>query len=263
MMLRLLLVGLLCYLCSGLLHAQARVHLLDVNEGQALLLSHDGTGVLIDTGHAGEAGSLLNKLSDYGVERLELILLTHLHPDHASGYFRIREAFPDAPVISNCHPLPEDVSPDMTRWVNEALQRDTRHRCVAAGDRLHFADMRITVLWPYGFDGHNLNRHSLVLHIATDTRDILVMGDADRRAEQVMLEKQALPAGVDVLVVGHHGAADATSGRLLDRVNPGQAVISVNAGNVRGYPSPRVIERLGARDIPVRQTSTHGDIELK
>jgi competence protein ComEC len=246
-----------CYAC----YADTRIRLLDVGEGQAVLLSNGQDGVLIDTGHAGQAAKLLEKLSAYGVRRLAFVVLTHLHPDHASGLFRLREAFPRVPVLTSCQPLPADVTPDMTRWVYEYLQGDAYHECVRAGDLRRFADFSLRVLWPSGFENHQLNHHSLVLHLHNERKNILLMGDAGTAAEKQLLQQQVLPR-VHTLVVGHHGAADASSEGLLSHIRPKQAVISVNRANIRGYPHPHVLQRLKARGIPLRRTDRHGDIEL-
>ena len=246
----------------GDLHAETRIRLLDVGEGQAVLLSSQGRGVLIDTGHAGQAQALLARLSAYGVRELAFVVLTHLHPDHASGLFRIREAFPEVTVLTSCHPLPANVAPDMTRWLYEYLRDDTRHNCISAGKVLQFADTRLEVLWPTGFDNNDLNAHSLVLHIKNARDNILIMGDAGVDAERQLLDNERLPQQVDVLVVGHHGAADASSEAFLRYIRPRRAVISVNADNIRGYPGKPVIERLEALGIRLQRTDQHGDIEL-
>ena len=255
----LLLVGFFSATC---LQAQTRMSLLDVGEGQSLLLSAEGRGVLIDTGHAGQASRVLDRLSANGVAELEFVILTHLHPDHASGLFRIREAFPDVPVYTSCQPLPADVRPDMTRWVHEYLRHDPAHHCLKAGSRLQFNDTSIHVLWPYGFRSHDLNAHSLVLHLSRPGRSILLMADAGIGVEQQLLAKQVLPRRVDVLVVGHHGADDASSEAFLEYVAPRRAVISINRDNLRGYPSPRVLERLKSLGIPTRITYLSQHIDL-
>ncbi len=58
--------------------------------------------VLVDVGPAAAGPSLLEALSDLGVDRLDMILLTHIHIDHAGGIGAIAKRFSDAPVV--CHP---------------------------------------------------------------------------------------------------------------------------------------------------------------
>ena len=241
---------------------EPRVIMLDVKEGQSILLKYKNQGLLIDTGHAGESVNVLNKLKKYGIQELNAIILTHLHPDHASGYFRIKEAFPTTHVYSNCHPLPLNVTPDMTRWLYQALKKDRNHRCLKAGDSVSFNEINLNILWPHIFVNHNLNHHSLVIDLETSDTNILVMGDADSNVEAELLSTKKLKSNYDVLVAGHHGAIDATSESFLNYINPSVTAISVNKNNIRGYPADSVIKRLKSHRTIVRRTDIHHDIDL-
>ncbi len=241
---------------------ELRLIVLDVGEGQAILLRHGAHGVLIDTGHAGQALRVLQALSENDVQKLDKLILTHLHPDHASGYFRLREAFPDTPGLDAQHPLPHNVSPDMVRWVNEALAADPLRQRLSAGDTLPWGDVHIEVLWPTVFTGDNLNRHSLVLRIRHGDSSVLTMGDADQEVErQLLRQKGTLSA--DVLVIGHHGASDAGGTAFLTAVQPAYSVISVNSGNLRGYPDEGTLQRLAIASRQVLRTDEQGDICLR
>jgi len=108
----------------------------------------------------------------------------------------------------------------------------------------------------------NLNRHSLVLHIHHGKRGVLLMGDADKEVEQQLLrQKEALAA--DVLIVGHHGAADASDTAFLAAVQPTYSVISVNHDNLRGYPASDTLRRLVAAGGQILRTDERGDICLR
>jgi glyoxylase-like metal-dependent hydrolase (beta-lactamase superfamily II) len=64
---------------------------------------YDGNPLtLVDVGPAVSAPHLLDAVSQLGLGPPELILLTHIHIDHAGGIGRIATAFPDATVV--CHP---------------------------------------------------------------------------------------------------------------------------------------------------------------
>lgn len=238
-----------------------RMAVLDVGEGQAVLLAHKKSGILIDTGHAGMVPRVLRALDDLGVARLDYLILTHLHPDHASGYFRIREAFPSTPVLDNCHPLPAEVQPDMVRWVSEALAEDTRRHCLAAGDRLNWQGIAIDVLWPQAIKDDSLNRHSLVLLLSrADKQRVLIMGDADQVVERSLLETHWLREGVDILIAGHHGAADTGDQAFLRAIAPAYSVVSVNSGNIRGYPAEQTLAQLRTWSERVLRTDRDGDL---
>lgn len=244
--------------------AQAlHIRVLDVEEGQAILLHQDTAAVLIDTGHAGKARSVLDRISELGIKRLDYLFLTHLHPDHASGYFRMQEAFPLVKVRDNCYPLEHVLTPDMMRWVDHALKKNTQRKCIKSGDQFEWGSSVIKVLWPLNkpVEKEGINHTSLVLEILHNGKRLLIMGDADRRAEIKLLQKGLLKP-VDVLIVGHHGAKDATSEELLNVIRPPVSAISINHNNLRGYPSPAVVKRLKQSGSEVYTTYEQGELHF-
>lgn len=240
--------------------AKPSLVVLDVGEGQALLLRDGRHGILVDTGHPGMAQHLLQRLSALGVEQLDYLILTHLHPDHAGGYFRLRERFPDTPLLYTGHPLPADVRPDLVRWLNQAVITDRHWKKTLAGDVIRWKELNMEVLWPDAFTDSNLNRHSMVLLVRYGGLKLLFMGDADAVVEKKLMARKRLPARVDLLVTGHHGAVDATSQEFLAAIRPRLAVISVNKGNIRGYPAADVVERLIRMGVSVLRTDRDGEL---
>ncbi len=71
----------------------------------------DGVTLLVDPGPASTIPHLAERLERLGIERIDHVLLTHIHLDHAGGTGRLLEHFPDAKV--NCHPkgIPHLVAP--------------------------------------------------------------------------------------------------------------------------------------------------------
>ncbi|WP_456405055.1 ComEC/Rec2 family competence protein [Thiolapillus sp.] len=253
---------LLLFFLSATVVANPRLVVLDVGEGQALLVQQGDRGILIDTGHPGAARHVLDRLNELGVKHLDYMILTHLHPDHAGGYFRLREAWPETPVLHSGHPLPNDVRPDLTRWVKDALQQDARQRIVGAGDALNWRGITLKILWPDEFVSHDLNHHSLVLLLRHQDARILIMGDAPQQAERELLRQNSLPENIDIVVVGHHGSKYASSMAFIEKIRPRLAVISVNRNNIRGYPSAEVVQRWKKAGAKVLRTDRQGEIHL-
>lgn len=237
-----------------------RLIVLDVGEGQSLLLQKNSHAMMIDTGHAGEIASTLDRLQKYGINTIDTLVLTHLHPDHASGYFRLHESFDEMKVYHNCQALAVNVEPDMVRWVRDAVQGNDNVGCIQAGDVLDFDGVKIYVLWPVRIENNNLNYNSLVLSIEPQDASILVMGDAGFAAERHLLDSDFSNRKIDLLVVGHHGAKDASSEEFISSLKPRYSVVSVNTSNIRGYPSVDVIDRLRKHSQYLLRTDEHGDL---
>jgi len=62
----------------------------------------EGFNLLVDPGPLSTIPHLVAELQRFGVERLDYILLTHIHIDHAGGTGALMREFPAARVI--CHP---------------------------------------------------------------------------------------------------------------------------------------------------------------
>ena len=90
--------------------------------------------------------------------------------------------------------------------------------------------------------------------------DILILSDRNRSGELALMDQVVLPR-LELLIVGHHGSAGATSLELLWQTMPRAAVISVGR-NTFGHPSEQVIDRLEAVGCCVYRTDRDGTIEF-
>lgn len=253
---------LLLSIISLSIHANelTRFIVLDVKEGQSIAIQRGHKAMLVDSGHLGEVASVLKRLEAYGIDTVQSLVLTHLHPDHASGYFRLAESFKRMSIYHNCQPLADKNLTDVMRWTRDALTGNQQSSCVRAGDELNFEGIPISFLWPLKFENNNPNYHSLVLVAELGEHKALIMGDAGFAAEQHLLESRQLDKEFKLLVAGHHGASDASSESFIAKLKPDYAIISVNASNIRGYPSESVVERLQQHSRKLLRTDRQGDI---
>lgn len=237
-----------------------RFIVLDVGEGEAILLQQGNRGLLIDTGHLGKPGYVMQQMQHYGVEQLEGIILTNLRPERAGGYFYLRQHFPDVPLYYNGHDLPDNIAPDSSRWLDQGIRQDEYRHTLRQGESIQWHAVAINALWPDKIYGHDINRHSLVLEINYQSQKMLIMSNAGQDVEAVLLARHLLPKQVDILVVGYYGAGFSSSIAFLSHVQPRYGIISVNKGNVRGFPNSAVIARLERLSSTVLRTDQEGDI---
>jgi glyoxylase-like metal-dependent hydrolase (beta-lactamase superfamily II) len=69
--------------------------------GSWILRDGDGA-IVIDPGPATTIDTLRGAIDKLGIKRVDFILLTHIHLDHAGGCGRLIETYPDAVIF--CHP---------------------------------------------------------------------------------------------------------------------------------------------------------------
>ena len=78
--------------------------------------------------------------------------------------------------------------------------------------------------------------------------------------EKLLLEQWNFP-DIEVLAVGHHGAASSTSSELLKELCPEMALISVG-DNSYGHPSNQTLRRLLVSGAEILRTDLQGDIHI-
>jgi competence protein ComEC len=94
--------------------------------------------------------------------------------------------------------------------------------------------------------GQSANDNSLVLRLRIGRHAALLMGDAERWAEQRLLERRADALSAEFLKVGHHGSRSSSSPELIERVRPRVATLSCGVRNRFGHPHPETLHTLAA-----------------
>ena len=234
---------------------EARI--LDVGQGNATLIRDpDGRAALIDTGPPGDPAAIASRLARLGVERLDLLVISHGSLDHVGGVPEVRRRATPRVVALGPEVPPEQA--DRLRSDFETV--GARVVEVAAGAVFPLGDWRVGVLSPVqaGYRGGDPNPRSLVLHAHAEGASLIVTSDAESDA----LSGIGIPSA-DMFVVAHHGSRDAGLERLLGRVDPSVAAISVGSGNQYGHPTPETLAVLRRMGIPVRRTDRDGDVWLR
>jgi competence protein ComEC len=228
-----------------------RITMLDVGQGDAILLRDRAHAMLVDGGLDPER--LLPLLADRGVRSLDALVLTHAHPDHCG-------ALPA--VLANLDVRELWISPRRFRGdcAHELLAARPNIRILRDGYRTSIGSMAVEVFLPdRTFRRSPENNASAALRVTAEMRTILLTGDLESDGESDLADRRPR---ADILKVAHHGSRTSTTRPLLDAVQPRVALISCGRRNLFGHPHPRVLEALRARRIRVWRTDTGGTIDV-
>lgn len=247
--------ALLSLISPALLAQSLRVTFLDVGEGEAILLESAGQTALVDTGNPTTGHRVVDYLLQRDIHTLDMLIITHPHLDHLGGFFQLQPHIRVDKRYDNGEVLP--IKQNIYRWYSDTFRRGD-YRALERGDVITLGEAQLTVLNSAAAD-RNWNDNSLVMMLEHDQVRILLTGDASSRVEQALLDND-VPVTAHLLKLGHHGSAKATSDAWLSRVNPDFAVISIDAGNIRGYPSAEVVARVRDRGIKLFETSKDGTV---
>ena len=246
---------------------------LDVGQGDSIFIrSPSGRTMLIDgggySGRQGEESIGLKIIEPYlrrqGVNRIDVVVLTHPHDDHVQGLVRVVRDFQIGLVLDPAIPHPSNEYHDFLETV---MKRRIPYVRAVRGQTLDFGDGMIAhVLNPpeprLSGSEDDVNNNSIVLRIAYGNKALLFAGDGEVTAEDDILASGEV-VRADFLKVGHHGSRDATSELWLRAVRPRWVAISVGRNNLFGHPSEEVTGRLKSHGIKVYRTDMHGAVNVK
>jgi competence protein ComEC len=252
------------------------VTFLDIGQGDAAVIEAPGGAVMVIDGGGVRDGSFDTGarivepfLRARGIGRVEVVALSHPHPDHLNGLFRILERFDVGAFWSSGD---DGDNPEYRRFVALARQRGVPIPDVVT---TRLGGATVTPLGPFESDpggterihapdGLTVNDASLVLSVAFAGRRVLFPGDleADGEGELVGRRDAGQVVAADVLKVPHHGSRTSSSPELVDAVAPTLAVISLGWRNQFHFPAAEVVARYGGRATRVLRTDRDGAISL-
>ncbi|MDO5545148.1 MAG: DNA internalization-related competence protein ComEC/Rec2 [Eubacteriales bacterium] len=231
--------------------SDVRFTVLDVGQGQCLLMQSKGRVYMVDCGGDSDsrtADLAAEALLSQGYTHVDGLILTHTDRDHADGveYFLSR-------IRTDLLILPRQTE-------NIAIPEDTR--VVIAERDIQITDgyTKISIFAPV-FHGEE-NEMSLCVLFDTEKCDILITGDRNAFGERSLLRHADIP-DVDILIAGHHGSRYSTCEELLTAARPEIVCISVGADNTYGHPAQEVLDRLAEFGCTVYRTDQQGTITIR
>lgn len=232
-----------------------RMTVLDVGQGQCILLQSEGKTYLVDCGGSDEAEAAdiaAERLLSQGVFRLDGVILTHFDADHSGGMEYLLSRIPTDTLF-----VPD--SADENGVLEELKPLAAQTIALKENIMLRYGGTELSIFGPVVPDSGN--ESSLAILFRHENCDILITGDRSDFGERMLLKTADIPQ-LDVLVAGHHGSKHSTCEELLAKTLPKIAVISVGE-NHYGHPAKEVLDRLAAIGCAVYRTDTHGNIVLR
>lgn len=261
----------------------SKVHLIfcDVGEGDAILITKGFNQILIDGGPNNKVLNCLKKNMPFFDKKIEIVAVTHPEADHMTGIVSVVEKYQigwfligpegnDSAVFAELQSKLKEKSPKLT-IKNPYL-----------GDEIKLGTITLKTLWPekrwvaeqlpeenvnssfvLGAKTTNskLNDFSLVFLLEYKGKRALLMGDADSRVQDKIIEGNTL-ASVEILKFPHHGSKTGITKEFLEKIRPKISVISVGR-NSYGHPTGEALDLLKRSGIQVRRTDLEGEIKYE
>lgn len=235
------------------------IKIIDVGQGDSILLYSKGKSALIDTG--GKISYDKNYISktvtkyttipllkSLGIKKLDYVLLTHGDLDHMGEIFYLKNHFSVGKI-----------------YINQGSKNSLEKKLIKT-EEVDIASENMTkkignfYLTEINTEFKDENTSSSVYYLSNNNITMLLMGDATVETEDYLLLNYDLK--VDIIKLGHHGSSTSSSERFLSKLKPKLALISVGKDNNFNHPSKEVLKRLKTLNISYLTTINSGTITI-
>lgn len=265
---------------SGRAPAELVVRMLDVDQGDAILIQNGGSTVLVDGGpRPATLGRHLDRLALDGTT-IDAVILTHQHADHYQG---LRELFATRRNITvryfweNQDPSPNVTLAKLRDSIaarvhrGSLIYRDTDDPCangkplctitLKGGAKLH-------VMRPDPDGQKPNNRSAAIKLVGPDSASFTMWMAGDAEQEEIRWFVNTGYDGapgmrVDVLKADHHGSCNGVSDAYLDAIRPSIALVSVGSANDYGHIHAQAKTTYRRHHVSWYRTDENGTITIR
>lgn len=235
-------------------NASFSIHFIDVGQADAALVECNGHFMMIDGGNKDDSSKMYTLLKEKDINTLDIVVATHVHEDHLGG---ISGALNYANANLILCPV-DDYESESFEDFRTYAQKNGGITIPKVGSKFSLGDAKVEIIGVNSIE-YDENNASIILKITYGDTSFLFTGDAERAAEEVLIDSD-VDLSATVLKVGHHGSNTSTSYGFLREIMPAYAIISVGEGNSYGHPHDETLKTLSSADTEIYRTDLQGDI---
>ncbi|WP_419420680.1 DNA internalization-related competence protein ComEC/Rec2 [Legionella sp. D16C41] len=228
----------------------ARLDVLDVGQGLAIVISTTNHVLLYDTGMKFYQGgdmaqmAIIPYLTTRGIKKIDKIIISHSDLDHRGGLASVEDKYGQVELLVD--------NPQF-------YHRGTKCHEYATWqwDGITFRFL------PIYLSKKNKNNSSCVLQIITPSGNALITGDIEKEAERYLIRHYPKQLASDILVVAHHGSKTSSTDAFIAQVLPKFALISAGFDNRYHFPHQQTLETLKRYNSKILNTIDCGMITVE
>jgi competence protein ComEC len=237
----------------------ARVTVLDVGQGLAVVVETTGHTLLYDAGPSFRTGSdtgqlvVVPYLRQRGLRALDLLVVSHDDDDHKGGAQSVLALLPTQKIVAG---------PSVPSWAFGTAAAEREQSSCRRGDAWTWDGVQFRWLHP-GSEPHGRdNDSSCVLLVQAGAHTLLLTGDIEAGAERELLATATVPV-VDVMIAPHHGSRTSSTDEFVEATRPRWVVYAVGYRNRWNFPVSRVVKRWASAGAEARSTSRSGALTFE
>ena len=261
---------------------QLTISMLDIDQGDAVLIQTGAKNILIDTGddkyyEDGKKGKentqLLTELQKLKIDHIDTLVMTHAHADHIGKADKVIAQYGVKELVYNGIP---STSKYFINALKAAKANGTQQVKVKAGYVLDFGNgVSFEIVSPSqslidedtaaikAKKKVDVNNESVVGRLTFGNFAMLFTGDAEGPVEKDMVASYGKKLKCQVLKAGHHGSKTSSTAEFLKLVQPESVVMSLGVNNQYGHPHEALLNRLQKQGIKnIYRTDANGTITI-
>lgn len=238
-----------------------KVHYIDVDQGDSILIQVNNKNLLIDSGSARAKDKFFNYINKLKIKKFHYIIATHPHEDHIGNMDKLIKKYDIGDFYA---PKITSNTETFKKMMYSLKSKNKKVNVIKQGtNSINLGDnVKVDILSPIRNNyGDNLNNYSPIIKITYKNNSFLFTGDAEYQAEKEVLDSN-INLKSDVLKLGHHGSSSSTNLDFLNTVNPTIGIISCGQNNKYNHPHKETIEKLNSKKIKFYRTDIDGTIVL-
>ncbi|WP_041174217.1 DNA internalization-related competence protein ComEC/Rec2 [Staphylococcus aureus] len=247
-----------------------KITMLNVGQGDSILYEGGkNQNVLIDTGgkviddtkqpsYSIFKYHILPTLNERGINELEYLILTHPHNDHIGeveyiiSHIKIKHI-----VIYN-----KGYSSNTLMLLSKLSHKyNIKLMDVRQVSSFKLGDSSFLFFDSFIPNSRDKNEYSIITMITYQNKKVLLMGDASKNNESLLLKKYNLPE-IDILKVGHHGSKTSSSKEFIEMIKPKISLISSGKNNMYHLPNIEVVKRLQRIRSRIYNSQQNGQVTI-
>ena len=259
-------------LCKNRFSRDMNITAIDVGQGSSTLVQFPrGITMLIDGGgfHDSSFDMGMAVIAPFlyakRIRKIDIVVLTHPHPDHLQGLIHIVKNFHVREVWSTGLKADHDL---YRLWETAITESRIPVKLLSSlSPPQTVSGAQIEFIWPRGRENptdrnvsyDETNDSSLVFKITFGQRSFLFTGDISDQVESLLIaDNKDLKS--DLLFVPHHGSVHSNSVDFIRAVSCRWAIFSAGRRNVFRHPHPLVLARYASLGADIYRTDQHGAV---
>jgi competence protein ComEC len=235
----------------------------EVGQGAASLVEGHRAAVLVDAGgsYAGRdwgERAVVPALAALGVERLDVLVVSHGDLDHSGGVPSVISAVSVGEIW-----VPHGAASDPAFGPIREVARSRRVPVFERGagsPAFAVGDLSIEPLWPPLLaERRPSNARSLVVRIEVAGHRVLLPGDLEAPTESELVSSGA-DLSSEIFALPHHGSRTSSTDTFLEAVGAAVAIASAPCRSRFGMPHAEVLARAGEAGLSVWWTGRDGAV---